>query len=214
MSPSGPAKKQNDENPQGEIDIIKYATDFPIAATYYKQQFDKIYRSRSKDADFLYTLKFCSDLRLPRTLENLSRIQKILLESEPPDEPAKRLSIWVYQLWEGLISSYSLHELAKRAIDYSEEKKPKVMRNLCDRFSEIMQEYIDSPASIRAAGSFMGQNIQFLPRGNKQELLPDNISHLCKSKDLFLLGLAEGAGSTFHLLNDCFQIEILELASK
>jgi GTPase SAR1 family protein len=207
-------KKHYHENPQGAVDVIKHAKNFPTVSTYYEQQFEKILNSRSNDADFLYALKFCSDLRLPRTLDNISHIQKILLGSESPDEPAKRLSIWISQMWEGLVSYYFLHELAKRAIDFAEEKKPKVMRNFCDKIIEILEEYRENPLSIRAVGRFAGQNIQFLPRDNKQKLIPDNLSDLYESDDLFLLGLAEGCGSIIHLLNHDFQTKILELGYK
>ena len=207
-------KKQYQENPKGTINVIKHAKNFPIVSTYYEQQFKKISDSRPNEADFLYALKFCSDLRLPRTLDNIARIQKILLGSKSPDEPAKKLSIWISPMWEGLVSYYFLHELAKRAIDYAVEKKPKVMGNFCDKILEILGEYRVNDLSIRAVGRFVGQNIQFLPRDNKQKLLPDKLSALYEVDDLFLLGLAEGCGSIVHLLTDDFQTKILELANK
>jgi hypothetical protein len=197
--------------------IRKYAKEFPLASDYYKNQFAKILESRPNEGDFLYALKLCYEIDLERTLDKITSIQRILLQSEPPNEPAERLGIWLFLSEKGFDMYYSLHDLTKDAIDYTSEKKSKVMHNLCNRISEMLtEEDKDEDDSFSTyhyhMGYFIGSNIELVPRGKNKKILPDSILAFAKSNNAFFNGLGSGCIAHFASLNKNFQSAILELA--
>jgi hypothetical protein len=87
--------------------------EFQEPTTYYNSQFELIRSDRQTDAEFLYTLKLCYELKLKRDINSVNQLQMSVFQSVS-EEPSRRLSTWLYfirgELWHVLcdIPSYRL----------------------------------------------------------------------------------------------------------
>ncbi len=186
------------------LDAVLEAENLLHSTEYYDQQFRYIsnLEERRNDYEFLYTLRLCYEIGYNRTIPSVEELQKGIFNSVSPKEAARKLNTWVY------LSGpyYSMHDAARQSIEFDSHIKVKVMNYLADNFSKVVPK---EKNQIYAFSVFFGKNIQYLPRKDPKQFLPNHVYEHMKSSRYFEKCIGQGIGETFYLLNEDIKETVL-----
>lgn len=185
-------------------DVLKIAEEIKPPDESFKKEFDIVRSKSTKDVNFLYTIKLCYELGFERTVPFTRKLQKEIFKGDLPDEPEKKLSAWVQLLPNNL--GYIMPDVARSAINYSEDKKPDIIKFIISNFK-------DYENSLQSVGFFLGRNIAFILRGSTifEHVLARFWEHI-ENNDKFRGGFCYGVANEFHSFDTQLQDEILEIA--
>jgi hypothetical protein len=172
---------------------------------YYEHQFELIASNseeRQRDMDFLYTLKLAYESELNRTVNFIEQLQRGIFHTDPPFEPSRKLSAWVYLSW----PYYAIHDAPREAIKLTDYVKAKIMTYIADNFLSIVPSESNQ---IYSFAMFLGRNFQFIPRDKLHQFLPENIFNYMKNNVVFTRGLAQGLGESFPSIGGDLREEVL-----
>lgn len=203
-------KKENYEYDDGQA--IEHALRMQPMDEYYSNQIPHLEQDRKAEADFLYTVKFCYELGWDRRLADIKNMQKILFDSDSPQEPETTLSSWIYITYSNYSNYYSIHDLARQSLQYGPYRKRQMVEFISNNFGKFDL----TNAQLYLLAYFIGQNIQTLPINQRENqivpILSDDMFYYMMNSPHFCKGLANGLGEVFTLLESDFQRSILDLA--
>lgn len=197
-------KKTNLEESWDSEDALMVAQELMYRTEFYDYQFELINndKNREDDAEFLYSLKLCYELELPRTKSYVTRIQRDIFGSNTPRDPLHTLSAWIYSSGE----YYSMHDTPGTAIVFGDVRRKKIMNYLSQNFLNLTENEANS---IYLMGNFLGKNIQFVQKTHRKELLKDHVYDL-RNSIYFEIGLGHGIGESFDQVDVPSQRKILD----
>jgi hypothetical protein len=145
-------------------------------------------------------------LRLGRSLDLLEQLQKTVFLSHMPIEPTREMSSRVYLSG----SYYSMHDISREAIQYSQDILLKIMNYLKNN-PEVM---LGDDGALYQAGIFIGKNIQYIYSDDYPSLLPVNFHILTYRGEQKLLRMTElYEDLKGYSFSDEFQRRMIEISN-
>lgn len=197
-------KKTNFAESWNSNDAVIVAQELMHRTEFYDYQFESINnnKKRRNDSEFLYTLKLCYELELPRIKNYVARLQREIFNSRRPIDPLHTLNTWIYSSGK----FYSIHDAPGTAIVFSHTVRKKIVNHLSQNFLNLMANEANS---IYLMGNFLGKNIQFVKKTRLRELLKDHVYDL-RNSIYFEAGLGHGIGENFDQVNMSNQKKIID----
>jgi hypothetical protein len=203
-----------------QLNAIRLADELSKFTEYYENQFKFINEHRKNDAHFLFTIKICYELDLPRSAEYVTDLQRKIFGTEPPSDPFPRLSTWTY------LSGrfYFMHDGVRDAIKLDEFIKLSVIPFITKNIKAVARNENEHKYRL---GRFVGENIMHIIDENSMQafkiaeqkkeldlramLLPKEIYDYMKEGS-FEWGFGYGCGEVFASLDRELQEAILKIA--
>lgn len=232
-------KTEDDDNSDTGTDInaVMEAEKLLPSSSYYKHQVEIITSldERQTDAEFLYTLKLCYEIGLPRRKDAIDWLQSGIFGNHL-DNPFRSLGTWLYLSGQ----QYSIHDVFRDAIEMPEFVRMIIVNYLIEKFEYLINSYYgdydkgysEDNSSVYHLANFLGRNVHLLNREQKKndeelrqyhenrqeqpqqqrqkQFLPDLIYDYMKRNRHFETGLGLGVGQVFAYLTSETQEQIMQ----
>ena len=196
----------NEATQDYSIDAIKEAEKLLRPMAYYERQFAHIIslEERQSDAEFLYTLRLCYELKLSRAVPLVEQLQEGIFGSINSSQRSfkkltnlvfRRLSSWVYLSGQ----YYSMHDVSKDSVKFNDYVNFKITNYLVENLKEILPNDDNAAYSF---GVFLGRNIQFVPRVSGDPFVPAKMYDYVKNNRYFQTGFGQGIAESFLSLEE------------
>jgi len=180
----------------GILNAPLIARNISTGLDYYADSFRFIKNNNPSESQFLYILKICYDLGLPRNLQNLKDLQESIFgnSSTFPASPTVNLDTFVTSTGGG---QFSMNENLKNAISYPGEWAGPIIQYFFSK--EYLDKIKENFSEQSLFGTFLGKNIHLI--SNQDSILPEYLKLFMIEHPGFLTGFSTGLGSIFEYID-------------